>query len=180
MYSTLCRLLLSNPPTNQLLSLLTAPVSADRPSAATTTDPPTSTLQSDRPQVSDRPAASDRPSASAFQPTRRDVTSESDSDSVVSDRPMRARHIPGHLNVIADKLSRHNQVIQTEWSLSQQVFNLLCSRWDLPHVDLFATWFNHKIPKSVSRCRIWHPSVQSLPWENLDAYASLRSHCSPG
>ena len=31
---------------------------------------------------------------------------------------LRARHIPGRLNVIADKLSRHNQVIQTEWSLS--------------------------------------------------------------
>ena len=38
----------------------------------------------------DRPAASDRPStsvSSAFQPTRRDTSSESDSDSVVSDRP---------------------------------------------------------------------------------------------
>ena len=38
----------------------------------------------------DRPAASDRPStsiSSAFQPTRRDTTSDSDSDSVVSDRP---------------------------------------------------------------------------------------------
>ena len=34
---------------------------------------------------------------------------------------LRARHIPGRLNVIADKLSRHNQVIQTEWCLSQQV-----------------------------------------------------------
>ena len=31
---------------------------------------------------------------------------------------LRARHIPGRLNVIADKLSRHKQVIQTEWSLS--------------------------------------------------------------
>ena len=40
---------------------------------------------------------------------------------------LRARHIPGRLNVIADKLSRHNQVIQTEWSLDQTVFNLLCS-----------------------------------------------------
>ena len=45
---------------------------------------------------------------------------------------LRARHIPGRLNVIADKLSRHNQVIQTEWSLSQQVFNQLCSKW-APH-----------------------------------------------
>ena len=30
---------------------------------------------------------------------------------------LKARHIPGHLNVIADKLSRQGQVIQTEWSL---------------------------------------------------------------
>ena len=30
---------------------------------------------------------------------------------------LRARHIPGRLNVIADKLSRQGQVIQTEWSL---------------------------------------------------------------
>ena len=30
---------------------------------------------------------------------------------------LRARHIPGRLNVIADKLSRHRQVIQTQWSL---------------------------------------------------------------
>ena len=36
---------------------------------------------------------------------------------------LRARHIPGHLNVIADKLSRHGQVIQTEWSLLQEVFD---------------------------------------------------------
>ena len=42
------------------------------------------------------------------------------------------------------------QVIQTEWSLTQQVFNLLCSRWARPHVDLFATRFNHKLPKFVS------------------------------
>ena len=58
---------------------------------------------------------------------------------------LRARHIPGRLNVIVDKLSRHSQVIQTEWSLSQRVFNLLCSNWDQPQVDLFATRFNHKL-----------------------------------
>ena len=63
---------------------------------------------------------------------------------------LRARHIPGRLNVIADKLSRHNQVIQTEWFLSQQVFNQLCSKWAPPLVDLFATRFNHKLPSFVS------------------------------
>ena len=41
---------------------------------------------------------------------------------------LRARHIPGRLNVIADKLSRHCQVIQREWSLHLDV----CS--DLPQM----------------------------------------------
>ena len=63
---------------------------------------------------------------------------------------LRARHILGRLNVVADKLSRHNQVIQTEWSLSQQVFNLLCLSWGHPQLDLFATLFNHKLPRFVS------------------------------
>ena len=62
---------------------------------------------------------------------------------------LRARHIPGWLNVIADKLSRYNQVIQTEWSISQQVFNHLCLRWAQPQFDLFATRFNHKLPTFV-------------------------------
>ena len=35
---------------------------------------------------------------------------------------LKARHIPGHLNVIADKLSRLGQTIQTEWSLLPEVF----------------------------------------------------------
>ena len=35
---------------------------------------------------------------------------------------LNARHIPGQLNVIADKLSRLGQAIQTEWSLLQEVF----------------------------------------------------------
>ena len=45
---------------------------------------------------------------------------------------LQPRHIPGRLSVIADKLCSHNQVIQTEWSLSQQVFHLLCSKWGCP------------------------------------------------
>ena len=34
---------------------------------------------------------------------------------------LRARHIPGWLNVIADKLSRLGQTIQAEWSLHPEV-----------------------------------------------------------
>ena len=84
-----------------------------------------------------------------------------------------ARHIPGHLNVIADKLSRHNQVIQTEWSLSQPVFTLLCSKWTQPQVDLFATRFNHKLPRFVSPVpdsTAWAVDALSLQWDQLEAY----------
>ena len=45
---------------------------------------------------------------------------------------LKARHIPGRLNVIADKLSRQGQIIQTEWSLHQEVFNLLIQTWHRP------------------------------------------------
>ena len=63
---------------------------------------------------------------------------------------LRARHIPGRLNVIADKLSRLGQAIQTEWSLHPEVFQAICSRWHQPQVDLFATRFNNKLPQFVS------------------------------
>ena len=35
---------------------------------------------------------------------------------------LRARHIPGSLNIIADGLSKRNQIQSTEWSLSPQIF----------------------------------------------------------
>ena len=63
---------------------------------------------------------------------------------------LKARHIPGRLNVIADKLSRFGQTIQTEWSLHPEVFQAICSRWHQPQVDLFATRFNNKLPQFVS------------------------------
>ena len=49
---------------------------------------------------------------------------------------LKARHIPGRLNVIADKLSRLNQTIQTEWSLLPDIFQRLCSKWHRPQIDL--------------------------------------------
>ena len=47
---------------------------------------------------------------------------------------LKARHIPGRLNVVADKLSRLGQTIQTEWSLLQEVFQIICSRWHRPQI----------------------------------------------
>ena len=59
---------------------------------------------------------------------------------------LRARSIPSRLNVKADKLSRLGQTIQKEWSLHQEVFKPICSRWHQPQVDLLATRFNNKLP----------------------------------
>ena len=89
---------------------------------------------------------------------------------------LRARHIPGRLNVIADKLSRLGQTIQTEWSLHPAVFQAVCARWHQPQVDLFATRFNNKLPQFVSLVpdpQAWADDVDalSLSWEDLDPYA---------
>ena len=60
---------------------------------------------------------------------------------------LKARHIPGCLNVMVNLLSRSNQVQSTEWSLHPQVFKQICLKWFTPHVDLFATRLNHKLPQ---------------------------------
>ena len=87
---------------------------------------------------------------------------------------IKARHIPGRLNVVADKLSRLRQVIQTEWSLAPEVFKSICQTWHTPQVDLFATRFNSKLPQFVSPVpdpSAWAVDSLSLSWEDLDPYA---------
>ena len=87
---------------------------------------------------------------------------------------LKARHIPGRLNVVEDKLSRLGQTIQTEWSLLPQVFEAICCRWHRPQIDLFATRFNNKLPLFVSPFPDPMASAVdelSLPWEDLDPYA---------
>ena len=82
-------------------------------------------------------------------------------------------HIPGRLNMVAEKLSRLGQTIQTEWSLLHEVFQAICSRWHRHQIDLFATRFN-KLPRFVSP--VPDPlavavDALSFQWEDLDAYA---------
>ena len=86
---------------------------------------------------------------------------------------LKARHIPGRLNVIADKLSRQRQVIQTEWSLHQETFDLLCQTWHSPLVDMFATRYNCKLVQFVSPIpdpKAWSVDALTLSWEDLDMY----------
>ena len=89
---------------------------------------------------------------------------------------LKARHIPDRLNVVADRLSRLGQTIQTEWSLLPEVFLTICSRWHRHKIDLFATRFNNKLPVCVFVSPVPDPlasavDAHSLPWEDLDAYA---------
>ena len=86
---------------------------------------------------------------------------------------LRARHIPGCLNVIAEKLQTQSgdtdRVVPISAGFSSLVFQMGPSR-----VDLFATRFNHRLPKFVSPVpdqSAWAVDALSLSWENLDAYA---------
>ena len=63
---------------------------------------------------------------------------------------VRARHIPGCLNVIADHLSRPNQPISTEWSLHPEIVQRIFRVWGTPEVDMFATLSNSHLPRFMS------------------------------
>ena len=86
---------------------------------------------------------------------------------------IRARHIPGNLNVIANSLSRRVKAIQTKWSLHPLVFRQICQVWHKPMVDLFATSLNAKLPTYVSPVpdnKAWQIDTLNISWEGLDAY----------
>ena len=63
---------------------------------------------------------------------------------------VRARHIPGCLNVIADHLSHPNQPIPTEWSLHPEIVSRIFRVWGTPEVDMFATLSNSCLPRFMS------------------------------
>ena len=81
--------------------------------------------------------------------------------------------IPGSNNVLADALSRPDQLPHSEWSLNMTVFWSLCRLWPV-QIDLFATSANH-------RCSIYfspYRDPQSVgtdaflqSWDGLQAYA---------
>ena len=66
------------------------------------------------------------------------------------DITLRARHIPGCLNVIADRLSWPNQPITTEWSHHPEVVNLIFRLWGSLVVDMFATVHNMHLAQFMS------------------------------
>ena len=87
---------------------------------------------------------------------------------------LRARHIPGCLNVITDSLSRSTEIQSTVWSPHPWVFKRICTKWFTPQVDLFATRLNHKLPLYVSPVpdqNAWNIDALNISWSSLVAYA---------
>ena len=81
--------------------------------------------------------------------------------------------VSGSLNVVADGLSRKNQVLGAEWTLCQEVFMEILKKWPA-NIDLFATHLNHRLPCYFSPIH----DPQSLgtdamlqSWDGLLAYA---------
>ena len=84
-----------------------------------------------------------------------------------------AQHIPGKLNFRAHALSRDFSW-NLEWWLDTEIFEQLLAMTFIPDIDLFASRFNAKFPKSVS----WHPEPGAtavdafrVSWSNLKCYA---------
>ena len=75
---------------------------------------------------------------------------------------LEARYLPGQSNVLADLLSRRNQVLVAEWSLLPQVAKKIIRTWGSPTIDLFATHLNAKLPSdtcgTTSTCTRSHRS----------------------
>jgi len=47
-------------------------------------------------------------------------------------------HLPGHLNILADKASREFKD-DIEWAIDNEVFNMLVQKWGMSQIDMFAS-----------------------------------------
>jgi mRNA-degrading endonuclease HigB of HigAB toxin-antitoxin module len=86
---------------------------------------------------------------------------------------LRAAHLKGELNYLADSLSRR-AIQSSEWSLNPLIVQKIFQVWGQPMIDLFATvqnrqclvfcsWKNH--PKAFAQ------DALSISWENMFVYA---------
>ena len=81
--------------------------------------------------------------------------------------------IPGKMKVLADSLSRRNQVIGSEWTLCEEAFRQLLRLWPAT-IDLFATSLNHRLPVYFSPMvdpQSAGTDAMLQSWDGLQAYA---------
>ena len=86
---------------------------------------------------------------------------------------LKAAHIAGKKNCLADSLSRVH-IRHTEWSLKNTIVEKIFALWGKPMVDLFASEANKKLQTFCT----WIPSRQAMAvdaltisWEGMEAYA---------
>ena len=77
---------------------------------------------------------------------------------------LKARHIPGCLNVMADLLSKSNQVQSTKWSLHRHVFKHICHKWSQAlNRDPIATSGVNTSSQTVPQLRVPQQLTTSQP-----------------
>lgn len=74
-----------------------------------------------------------------------------------------ATHIPGIVNVVADRESRRSHD-NTEWMLDDDVFDSISSQFGAPELDLFASHLNYRLKPFVS----WKPDPEAMA---IDAFS---------
>ena len=87
---------------------------------------------------------------------------------------VRVRQIQGKFNVLADRLSRTDKIVKTEWAFDQSIANSIFQMFNYPKLELFATRFNHKLPLYVSPVldnQAFAIDAFSMNWNYLHAYA---------
>ena len=82
------------------------------------------------------------------------------------------QYVRGKDNVIADALSRPNQLLSTEWTLHQDVVDELCHLWSA-NIDLFATPQNYRLQSFF--CPFQDPMALGVDaflqsWDYLEIY----------
>lgn len=86
---------------------------------------------------------------------------------------LKAAHIAGKLNVLADHLSRV-KIRQTEWMLNKEIVQTIFQMWGHPLIDMFASVHNRQTQIFCT----WYPHNQAyaldaltIPWEGMFLYA---------
>ena len=92
------------------------------------------------------------------------------------------KHIPGRFNTLADRMSRMDKPITTEWSLDQGIANRVFMIMGYPSIDLFATRLNNRLPLYVSPIpdqQALSIDALSMDWNRIHAYAFPPFHLIP-
>ena len=88
---------------------------------------------------------------------------------------LKAAHIPGKRNILADHLSRGgSRAKTTEWSLCQEIVKIIFDIFTTPNIDLFATKENRKLQTYCSPFPdplAWATDALSVNWTGMYAYA---------